>query len=74
MKTETFFLDNEDDVNLFIAQCKKENIAAEATPYTSMVFCLAYIDNMDVVELDGRYYDEEELLDFMEQYSNSEVV
>lgn len=35
---------------------------------------LTYIDNMDVVELDGRYYDEEELNDFMEQYSNSEVV
>lgn len=35
---------------------------------------LAYIDNMDVVEIDGRYYDEAELLDFIEQHTNSEVV
>ena len=32
MKTETFFLDTKEDVNLFIAQCKKENIVAEALP------------------------------------------
>lgn len=35
---------------------------------------LTYIDNLDVVEIDDRYYDEEELLNFMEQYSDSEVV
>lgn len=35
---------------------------------------LTYIDNMDVVEIDGRYYDEAELIDFIEQHTDSEVV
>lgn len=32
MKTETFFLDNEDDVKLFLSQCEKEGIEAKALP------------------------------------------
>lgn len=32
MKSETFFLDNEDDVKLFLSQCKKEGIEAKALP------------------------------------------
>ena len=35
---------------------------------------LAYIDNMDVVEIDGRYYDEAELIDFIEQHTNTEAI
>lgn len=30
---------------------------------------LAYIDNVDVVEIGGRYYNEEELLDFIEEHT-----
>jgi hypothetical protein len=49
-------------------------VLREVDPTAYRQEVLTYIDNMDVVELDGRYYDEGELNDFMEQYSNSEVV
>lgn len=35
---------------------------------------LAYIDGLNVVEIGGRYYDEEELDDFIDQHATSEVV
>lgn len=35
---------------------------------------LTYIDSLPVVEINGHYFNEDELSDFIDQYSNSEVV
>ena len=35
---------------------------------------LAYIDSLPVVEIDGYYFDEEELIDFIEQHTNTEAI
>lgn len=49
-------------------------VLKEVDPIAYRQELLAFIDGHDTVEIGGRLFDEGELLDFMEQYSDSEVV
>lgn len=49
-------------------------VLAEVDPVAHRQEVLAYIDNMDVVEVDGLYFDQNELEDFIDQHSDTVAV
>lgn len=49
-------------------------VLREVDPTAYRQEVLTYIDNMDVVEIDDYYFDENELAEFIEQHTTSEVV
>jgi len=49
-------------------------VLAEVDPIAHRQEVLTYIDNMDVVEVNGLYFDQNEMEDFIEQHTTSEVI
>lgn len=50
------------------------SVLAKVDPIAHRQEILAYIDTMDVVEIAGLYFDQNEMEDFIEEHTESEVV